>query len=112
LRATQDDVQRSAGALRRFKQCHGFLADALPWHATSGRITNDGAFTAGKADADVSVQLGTAVASETVTVGEHDIDLPLVRYAQFATAPHGYAYSLVVPAAKIEGFRFSSGTDF
>jgi predicted Zn-dependent protease len=34
---------------------------------------------------------------------------------EFSNALHrtgSYSYSVVVPAAKIEGFRFSSGTDF
>jgi predicted Zn-dependent protease len=38
-----------------------------------------------------------------------------LRRCEFSNSLHrtgGYAYSLVVPAAKIEGFRFSSGTDF
>jgi predicted Zn-dependent protease len=38
-----------------------------------------------------------------------------LRNCEFANALHrtgGYSYSLVVPAVKIQGFRFSSGTDF
>lgn len=38
-----------------------------------------------------------------------------LRHCEFANALHrtgGYSYSLVVPAAKIEGFAFSSGTEF
>lgn len=38
-----------------------------------------------------------------------------LRRCQFGNALHrtgGYSYSLVVPAAKIEGFTFSSGTEF
>ena len=38
-----------------------------------------------------------------------------LKRCEFSNALHrtgGYAYSLVVPAAKIEGFRFSSGTEF
>lgn len=38
-----------------------------------------------------------------------------LRRCEFANALHrtgGYSYSLVVPAAKIEGFTFSSGTEF
>lgn len=38
-----------------------------------------------------------------------------LRRCQFSNALHrtgGYAYSLVVPAAKIDGFTFSSGTEF
>lgn len=38
-----------------------------------------------------------------------------LRHCEFANALHrtgGYSYSLVAPAAKIEGFTFSSGTEF
>jgi predicted Zn-dependent protease len=38
-----------------------------------------------------------------------------LRRCEFSNSLHrtgGYSYSLVVPSAKIEGFRFSSGTDF
>ena len=38
-----------------------------------------------------------------------------LRHCELANALHrtgGYSYSLVVPAAKIEGFAFSSGTEF
>jgi predicted Zn-dependent protease len=38
-----------------------------------------------------------------------------LRQCEFANALHrtgGYSYSIVVPAAKLEGFRFSSGTEF
>ena len=38
-----------------------------------------------------------------------------LRNCEFANALHrtgSYAYSVVVPAAKIQGFKFSSGTDF
>ncbi len=41
--------------------------------------------------------------------------LEALRNCEFSNALHrtgGYAYSLVVPAAKIEGFTFSSGTNF
>ena len=65
------------------------LPDTLPWRASSGRIDAGGAFTAGTTDARVSLQLGSRLVSEMVTVGEHDLDLPLARYAEFATAPRG-----------------------
>lgn len=74
------------------------LPGTLPWRASSGHITQNGDFTAGKADANVTVRLGTALAAETVTVGEHDLDLPLARYAQFATAPRGGPGSVVKDA--------------
>ena len=38
-----------------------------------------------------------------------------LKHCEFSNALHrtgGYSYSLVVPAAKIEGFTFSSGTEF
>jgi predicted Zn-dependent protease len=38
-----------------------------------------------------------------------------LRNCEFSNALHrtgGYAYSLVVPAVKIDGFTFTSGTDF
>ncbi len=38
-----------------------------------------------------------------------------LKHCELSNAPHrtgGYAYSVVVPAAKITGFNFSSGTDF
>lgn len=41
--------------------------------------------------------------------------LEALRNCEFSNALHrtgGYAYSLVVPAAKIDGFTFSSGTNF
>lgn len=41
--------------------------------------------------------------------------LEALRRCELSNALHrtgGYSYSLAVPAAKIEGFRFSSGTDF
>jgi predicted Zn-dependent protease len=41
--------------------------------------------------------------------------LEALRRCEFANAlrrTSGYSYSLVVPAAKIEGFTFSSGTEF
>ena len=41
--------------------------------------------------------------------------LEALNNCEFANALHrtgSYSYSVVVPAAKIEGFRFSSGTDF
>lgn len=65
------------------------LPDALPWSASSGRITAAGAFTAGKSDATVALRLGSMRFTEPVTVGEHELEIPVVRYAQFATAPRG-----------------------
>lgn len=41
--------------------------------------------------------------------------LEALRHCEFSNALHrtgGYSYSLVVPAAKIDGFHFTSGTDF
>ncbi|HEV3154976.1 MAG TPA: TldD/PmbA family protein [Candidatus Baltobacteraceae bacterium] len=41
--------------------------------------------------------------------------LEALRHCEFSNSLHrtgGYSYSLVAPAAKIEGFRFSSGTNF
>jgi predicted Zn-dependent protease len=41
--------------------------------------------------------------------------LEALRRAEFSSErvrTHGYSYSLVVPTAKIEGFRFSSVTAF
>ena len=38
--------------------------------------------------------------------------LARATFANTLTRTGGYAYSLVVPAVKIEGFRFTSGTDF
>jgi hypothetical protein len=73
---------------------HGYpiaLPEQLPWSTSTGRIDESGYFTAQNSDARVDVKLGTARASELVTVGEHDAPLPLARYVQFATAPHNQA---------------------
>ena len=73
---------------------HGYpiaLPQDLHWTASSGRIDRSGFFVAGAHDASVDVSLGATHVSQTVTVGEHTIALPLARYAQFATAPRSNA---------------------
>ncbi len=64
------------------------LPETLPWTASAGSIDRHGMFVAPAADTRVSVALGAASATQTITVGEHDALLPLSRYAQFATVPH------------------------
>ena len=76
---------------------HGYpiaLPPELDWTSSSGRIDRSGRFTADTHDAKVDVALGDTRVSQAVTVGEHDIVLPLARYAQFATAPRDSAGSI------------------
>jgi exopolysaccharide biosynthesis protein len=65
------------------------LPATLGWTATAGHVTPSGAFTAANGDATVALRLGSTRFSEVVTVGEHESEIPVVRYAQFATAPRG-----------------------
>ena len=85
---TGESLQLQARAF----DAHGYpiaLPAQLDWTVSTGRVDRTGAFTAQDRDAKVDVALGSTHAIQTVTVGEHDIALPLARYAQFATAPRG-----------------------
>ncbi len=76
----------------RAYDAHGYpiaLPQNLDWKASAGSVTRTGTFAPDNRDAQVEVALGTMVVRETVTVGEHAIGLPVDRYAQFVTAPHG-----------------------
>lgn len=85
---------QSLNVQARAFDAHGYpvaLPDLLPWSATSGRITPSGDFTAQTGNATVAVRLGSTRFAEAVTVGEHEEEIPVVRYAQFTTAPRGQA---------------------
>ena len=89
-RANVQERQTVALTVRAY-DAHGFplvLPSLLPWKATSGSIDERGLFRAGSSDANLSVRVGNAVATTRVTVGEHDVALPFVRYAHFVTLPH------------------------
>jgi hypothetical protein len=84
--------QRIAFTARAF-DAHGYeiaLPAALPWKAQNAQIDEAGALRASDRDADVSVQLGTKLVHEIVSVGEHAEPLAL-RDARFSTAPSGEA---------------------
>ncbi|HEY8298741.1 MAG TPA: phosphodiester glycosidase family protein [Candidatus Baltobacteraceae bacterium] len=66
----------------------------LQWSASSGRVDSDGSFVAGARDATVSVRVADSVASERVTVGQHDAPLQLGGLVHFATIPRNGPGSL------------------
>ncbi|HEX5275955.1 MAG TPA: phosphodiester glycosidase family protein [Candidatus Rubrimentiphilum sp.] len=70
------------------------LPDALPWRAQDGTIDKSGNFRAGKTDATVTLQLGSALATQRIMVGEHEAPLSLAS-AVFASAPRGGPGQLV-----------------
>lgn len=65
------------------------LPPMLRWSANAGTIDRFGRFHAGSQDANVSVQIGTALAAARVTVGSHDVALPFAQNARFVTARRG-----------------------
>ncbi|GAC1498535.1 MAG: hypothetical protein NVS1B14_01600 [Vulcanimicrobiaceae bacterium] len=69
---------------------HGFaiaLPPRLPWRAQTGTIRDDGTFVAGERDSVVSVRLGDAVASQRITVGQHDAEFQMGGSWRFTSTP-------------------------
>lgn len=65
------------------------LPATIAWSASDGTIANDGTFTAGSADATVSLRAGPTLATQRVTVGQHELPLTLLSPPTFASAPRG-----------------------
>jgi Phosphodiester glycosidase len=74
------------------------LPALLRWNAMGGSIDRRGQFRAGAHNADVSVRIGSALASARVTVGSHEVALPFAERARFVTLPHGGQGSLAKDA--------------
>ena len=64
------------------------LPGELPWRTNGGRISPSGIFDAASTDAEVSLTLGASYAVARVTVGSHEVPIPL-RDARFLTVPRG-----------------------
>lgn len=64
------------------------LPTRAPWAASAGRIDGDGWYTAAGSDANVSVQLGRSIALDSVSVGQHEMELSLNGF-RFAALPVG-----------------------
>lgn len=76
---------------------HGYpiaIPQQLAWNAVNATIDSAGSLRVGSSDTTVSVRLGSRLATQRVTVGEHAAGMPLVRDALFATAPAGGPGSL------------------
>jgi Phosphodiester glycosidase len=65
------------------------LPPLLAWSATAGSVDARGLYRSGKANAEVSVEMGGASARVHVTVGSHEVTLPFADHARFTTIPHG-----------------------
>ncbi|MBV9971718.1 MAG: phosphodiester glycosidase family protein [Candidatus Eremiobacteraeota bacterium] len=64
-------------------------ASAVRWSATNGKISSDGHFVAGSADAVVRATVGDRSTEETIAVGEHVVDFPFGPHWRFNSAPPG-----------------------
>ncbi len=65
------------------------LPEHLHWTASSGRITDAGAFTATNDNATIAVALAGSGARQTVTVGEHEEPLQIGTQWRLTTVPAG-----------------------
>ncbi len=89
----QNPALRNGGSLAlqaRAFDARGYpvaIPQLLDWQTDRGIIDRDGRLRVGDRNVEVSVALGTARARTLVTVGEHELELPLQRYARFSTAP-------------------------
>lgn len=63
------------------------IPSQLPWSASSGKISPEGLFSAGDANATIAVRLGESNAREEITVGEHEQEFQIGTQWRFTTVP-------------------------
>ncbi|MFN2529475.1 MAG: phosphodiester glycosidase family protein [Candidatus Baltobacteraceae bacterium] len=94
IQITPRHLNLRAGQTQRF-EAHAFegsgyqlaLPAQLAWSTSSGHIAPDGVFTAGDANATITVRIGNSTSGEMVTVGEHEQEFQMGTQWRLITLP-------------------------
>ncbi len=78
------------------------LPSGLRWNASAGVVGSDGVYRAAKGNARVSVVIGKSLASAIVSVGSHNVPIPLLQLAHFMSVPKGGEGAVVLNGDELE----------